>query len=97
MALYLVIERFHNGDPAPIYRRFRERGRLMPEGLQYVASWICTPAHDRCYQVMQTEDRALLEQWMANWNDLMDFEVHPVIASADMVALMAARRGADDR
>jgi hypothetical protein len=90
VALYLVIERFKNGDPVPVYRRFREQGRLMPAGLSYVSSWV-EPTLDRCYQVMETADRALLEQWMANWRDLVDFEVREVITSADAAARMAPR------
>jgi hypothetical protein len=80
---YLLIEEFRNGDPAPIYARLRERGRLMPEGLSYVTSWI-TEDLTRCYQVMETAERALLEQWMAEWADLMEFEVLPVLASAEV-------------
>lgn len=87
---YLVIERFRNGDPVPIYRRLREEGRLMPEGLEYVTSWI-TEDFARCYQVMACPDRALLETWMARWSDLMEFEVHPVLTSAEVQARMAAK------
>ncbi len=79
---YMVIEHFRNGDAAPVYRRFRERGRMAPEGLTYISSWV-TPDLTRCYQIMETEDRALLEQWMANWSDLVEFEVHSVITSRE--------------
>ena len=79
---YMVIEHFRNGDAVPVYQRFRELGRLAPEGLNYIASWV-TPDLTRCYQIMETSDRALLEQWMANWNDLVEFEVHPVITSKE--------------
>jgi hypothetical protein len=82
MALYMIIERFRNGDPAPVYARFRERGRLAPDGLTYVASWVDEPMAV-CYQVMETHDRALLDQWIANWSDLVDFEVVPVITSKE--------------
>lgn len=80
--LYMVIETFRNGDAAPVYRRFREQGRLAPEGLTYVSSWVDEQLK-RCYQVMETHDRALLEEWMARWSDLVDFEVHPVITSKE--------------
>ncbi len=80
--LFMVIERFRNGDPVPVYRRFRERGRLAPDGLKYIASWVDSRM-ERCYQVMETDDTALLDQWMANWSDLVEFEVHPVMTSAD--------------
>ena len=78
---FMVIEHFKNRDAKPVYRRFRDRGRLMPEGLIYVASWVDAD-FSRCFQVMECDDRKLLEQWMANWNDLVDFEVVPVVASA---------------
>jgi hypothetical protein len=86
---FLVIEHFRGGDAAPVYRRFREQGRLAPEGLLYVASWV-TEDLTRCYQVMECDDRALLEQWMARWSDLVDFEVMPVVASAEAAAKVAA-------
>jgi hypothetical protein len=82
MSLYMVIENFKNGDPAPVYGRFRERGRMAPEGLSYVSSWV-TETLGRCYQLMETDDRSLLDQWMANWSDIVDFEVHPVITSEE--------------
>jgi len=88
--LFMVIERFRNGDPIPVYRRFRERGRLAPDGLKYIASWIDSRM-ERCYQVMETDDRALLDQWMANWSDLVEFEVHPVMTSADAADRIAPR------
>jgi hypothetical protein len=78
----MIIERFKHGDPRPVYRRFREQGRMAPEGLNYVASWVERDL-GACYQVMQTADRRLLDQWMANWQDLVEFEVHPVITSAE--------------
>src|SRR5262245_53163814 len=79
---YLVIERFRNGDPEPVYRRFAERGRLAPNGLNYVSSWV-TDDLTRCYQVMETIDRALLDEWMAAWSDLVEFEVLPVLTSRE--------------
>ena len=85
---YLVIEHFRNRDPVPIYQRFRERGRLMPEGLSYVASWILDDL-SRCYQIMETSNRALLEEWMAEWADLMEFEVFTVRSSAEVQARLA--------
>jgi len=89
--LYMVIERFKNGDAAPVYRRFHERGRLAPAGLDYIASWV-TDDLTTCYQVMQTADRALLEEWMANWRDLVDFEVLPVMSSAEAASRAASVR-----
>ncbi|MDP9178887.1 MAG: DUF3303 domain-containing protein [Gemmatimonadota bacterium] len=81
----MVIEHFRNGDATPVYSRFRARGRLMPDGLKYVNSWI-TSDLSRCYQVMECDDRALLDAWMAAWEDLMEFEVHPVITSPEASA-----------
>jgi len=78
--LYMIIETFRNGDARPVYRRFREHGRLAPEGLVYISSWV-TADHLRCFQVMRCDDRALLDAWMSSWIDLVDFEVIPVITS----------------
>jgi hypothetical protein len=80
--LYMIVEHFRNGDPAPVYRRFRERGRMAPDGLTYVSSWVDQDL-SRCYQVMETADRRLLDQWMESWSDLVEFEVHPVITSKE--------------
>ena len=82
MALYMVIERYKNNDPKPVYARFRERGRMAPEGLAYISSWV---THDlaTCYQVMETADRHLLDEWMSRWKDLVDFEVHAVVTSSE--------------
>ena len=78
--LYMVVEHFKNNDAVPIYRRFHARGRLTPDGLVYVSSWIDHKL-ERCYQLMETHDRALLEDWMTKWWDLVDFEVYPVVTS----------------
>lgn len=88
MTLYLVIERFRNGDATSVYRRFRDRGRMAPEGLVYVSSWVDLKL-ERCWQLMETDDRALLDQWMSNWSDLVDFEVHPVMTSKEAAEAVA--------
>ena len=88
--LYMIIETFRGGDPAPVYRRFRERGRLMPEGIDYHGSWV-TDDLRRCFQVMECQDRRLLDEWMANWSDITEFEVVPVVTSAEAAAMMAPR------
>jgi Domain of unknown function (DUF3303) len=88
--LYMIIERFKNRDPVPVYRRFRDRGRMAPEGLTYVSSWV-TEDLDRCYQVMECDDRRILEQWMTRWSDVTDFEVIPVVTSAQAVERIAPR------
>ena len=82
MALYMIVERFRNADPVPVYRRFRGQGRLAPEGLTYVSSWV-TEDLSTCYQVMETSNRALLDDWMARWSDLVEFEVHKVVTSEE--------------
>jgi len=88
--LYMIIERFKNRDPVPVYRRFRDKGRMAPEGLTYVSSWV-TEDMDRCYQVMECDDRRLLEQWMTLWSDVTDFEVIPVVTSAQAVERITPR------
>lgn len=86
----MIVEYFRNGDPAPVYGRFRERGRLAPEGLHYVDSWV-TADLTRCFQIMECDDPALLRQWMARWSDLVDFEVHEVITSGEAAARASGR------
>ena len=80
--LYMIVENFKNRDPVPVYRRFRDHGRLTPEGLLYVSSWVDEKL-ERCFQLMEASEPGLLDEWMANWSDLVDFEVYPVISSAD--------------
>ena len=87
--LFMIVEHFR-GDPAPVYRRFHERGRLVPDGVRYVSSWV-TLDLERCYQVMECDDRRLLDQWIARWADLIDFEVIPVLTSAEAASAIAPR------
>lgn len=86
--LYMVIERFKNREAIPVYRRFREKGRMAPEGLNYMDSWVETN-FDRCFQLMECEDANLLEEWAANWRDLVDFEFVPVRTSRHAAELFA--------
>ena len=88
--LFMIVEHFKEGDPAPVYRRFRDRGRLAPEGLVYHDSWV-TSDLTRCYQVMECDDRAVLDEWMAAWDDLVRFEVVAVITSAAAAESVAER------
>lgn len=90
--LYMVIERFKEGAVPEIYRRLGEKGRLMPDGLEYVSSWI---DHDlkTCWQVMRTEDPALFDRWLDNWKDLFDYEVVPLRTSAEVVQIMSRGGG----
>jgi hypothetical protein len=83
--LFMVLEHFRHPDAAPVYERFRKLGRLAPEGLRYVNSWV-TSDLTGCYQVMECDDRALLDQWIAAWRDIVDFEVFPVITSGEAAA-----------
>ncbi len=80
--LFMVIEYFKNQDALPVYQRFQKRGRLAPDGLTYVSSWV-DEQFQRCFQLMETDDPTLLDEWMANWNDLVEFEVFPVLSSAE--------------
>ena len=88
--VYMVVEHFKNKDAVPVYRRFREHGRMAPDGLRYVSSWV-DETLECCYQLMETDDYGLLEQWMANWRDLVDFEVRPVITSQQAAEKIAPR------
>jgi len=88
--LYMIVEHFKNQDPVPVYRRFRDHGRLAPEAVRYVSSWVDENLA-RCFQLMETEDRKHLDDWLANWNDLVDFEVYPVISSAEAAARVSSR------
>jgi hypothetical protein len=87
--LFMVIERFKNRDAAAVYRRFEERGRMMPDGLTYVGSWI-EASFDRCFQLMECDDARLFQQWIAQWQDLMEFEIVPVVTSKDAKETMSA-------
>jgi len=88
--LYMVIERYLSG-PEPVYERFAARGRMLPEGLAYVDSWVVSDAPmDRCFQLMETGEPALLGVWAERWSDLVSFEIYPVISSAEAAAAASA-------
>ncbi|HEX6184194.1 MAG TPA: DUF3303 family protein [Pyrinomonadaceae bacterium] len=86
--LFMVIERFRDGDAAAVYQRFRERGRMTPEGLRYVESWVET-GFGRCFQLMECDDPALFRQWVECWEDLVEFEVVPVMTSREAADAIA--------
>ncbi len=88
--LFMVIERFRNGDAAAVYRRFRERGRMLPDGLNYVESWTESD-FGRCFQLMECDDPSLFDEWTARWQDLVEFEVTPVLTSQEAAATIAPR------
>ena len=87
--LFMLIERFKDRDPAPIYARLRERGRALPDGLRYVDSWV-ELNFDRCFQVMECDNAELLQRWILEWRDLVEFEVIPVNHSKEVRALFDA-------
>jgi len=84
--LYMVIEHFREGAAPEIYRRFREKGRMMPEGLEYISSWISQDL-TMCWQIMRTENAALLKEWSRCWDDLITFQIVPVVTSAEVQAM----------
>ena len=88
--LYMIVEHFRDGNAVPVYRRFRDQGRLAPDGLRYVGSWV-TDDLRRCFQIMECGDPALLAQWTARWKDLIEFEIIPVVTSAEALAAVGPR------
>jgi hypothetical protein len=88
--LFMVIESFRNQDGKAVYRRFRDRGRQTPEGLTFVASWVAADL-SRCFQLMECEDITLLQRWVAEWADLIDFQIVPVVTGKDTAAALAGQ------
>jgi len=88
--LYMIVETYRPGAAAEIYRRARSQGRMLPPGLEYLASWVDLD-YAKCFQLMRTDERALIDVWMASWSDLVGFEVVAVRTSAEAAAAMAAR------
>jgi hypothetical protein len=86
--LFMVIEHFRNRDAGAVYKRFREHGRMLPEGLEYVESWV-EPNFDRCFQLMECDNPRLFDEWIAQWQDLVEFEVVPVITSKEAAGLIS--------
>ncbi|HEX8267224.1 MAG TPA: DUF3303 family protein [Pyrinomonadaceae bacterium] len=80
--LFMVIEKFKNQDAKAVYKRFQEQGRMMPDGLKYIDSWV-EANFNRCFQLMECDDPVLFQQWIAKWQDLMEFEIVPVVPSAE--------------
>jgi hypothetical protein len=85
--LFMVIEQFRNQDAKAVYHRFREQGRLAPQGLSYVGSWV-EASLGRCFQLMECDDVILLQQWVAQWSDLVSFEIVPVVPGKDTAAAL---------
>ncbi len=88
--LFMVIEKFRNQNAKAAYRRFRDQGRLTPEGLTFVSSWVAADL-GRCFQVMECEDVVLLQRWAAEWSDLVEFEIIPVAAGTETAAALSER------
>ncbi len=85
--LFMIVEHFKNGDAKPTYKRFQEKGRLIPKGLKYVSSWV-DKDFKTCFQLMETNDEKLIDEWISNWNDIVDFEVFPVMNSDEATSIM---------
>ena len=86
---FMVIERFRDGDATPVYERFAAEGRLMPDGIDYVASWVSADL-TTCFQIMQADDAALLQQWVAAWSDIVDFEIIPVVTGTEAASAVSS-------
>jgi hypothetical protein len=86
--LFMVIEHFRPGQVSEIYRRFRDRGRMMPDGLRYISSWVDLN-FERCFQMMEADREALFREWTTNWDDVIDFEIVPVRTSVEAAAAIA--------
>ena len=76
--LFMVIENFRNQDAKSVYRRFRDKSRLTPDGLTFVSSWVEADL-SRCFQLMECADVTLLQRWVVEWSDLVEFEIVPVV------------------
>jgi hypothetical protein len=83
--LYMVIETYMHG-PEPVYARASERGRMLPPGLAHLDSWVDERGLNRCFQLMETEEPSVFDQWIVNWSDLVEFEIVPVVKSRDAAA-----------
>jgi hypothetical protein len=85
--LFMVIETFRNQDAKAVYRRFRDKGRMLPDGVAFVGSWV-TADLGRCFQLMEASDVALLQKWVAEWSDLAAFEIVPVVPGKETAAAL---------
>lgn len=87
--LFMIIERFRDADMVPVYQRVREAGRMLPEGLDYIDSWV-EPNFARCFQLMRCDDLRLIQQWVLGWRGAgVEFEIVPVVPSRDTAAVVA--------
>jgi len=88
--LYMIVETYKNRDPVPVYRRFRDHGRLAPDGVRYVSSWVDDKL-ERCFQLMESDKRELIDEWINRWSDLVDFEVYAVVSSVEAAERVSSR------
>jgi len=86
--LFMVVERFRDGKATEVYRRYQEKGRMLPEGLQYIDSWVEVNS-GRCFQLMECDDADLFDHWVAQWQDLVEFEIIPVVRSTEAAEIIA--------
>ena len=86
----MIVETYKNRDPVPVYRRFRDHGRLAPDGVRYVSSWVDDKL-ERCFQLMESDKRELIDEWITRWKDLVDFEVYAVVSSAEAAERVSSR------
>ena len=91
---FMVIESFRGQDGKAVYRRFRDKGRMMPDGLRFVASWVSADL-GRCFQVMEADDITLFQQWVVQWSDLAAFEIVPVVPGKDTAAALMGHLDSD--
>jgi hypothetical protein len=86
--LFMVIERFRNQDARAVYRRLRDKGRALPEGVTFISSHVSADLA-RCFQLLEASDATLLQRWVADWSELVEFEIVPVAAGGDTAAALA--------
>jgi hypothetical protein len=86
----MVIEKFRNQDAKSVYRRFRDKGRMVPDGITFVSSWVSADL-DRCFQIMECSDITLLQRWVTEWSDLVEFEVVPVSPGKDVATALSGQ------
>jgi hypothetical protein len=87
---YMIVERFKDQDPVFVYRRYRDHGRLAPEGLRYISGWVDEQL-ECCFQLMETPNPKLLDEWISHWSDLVEFDVYPVISSEEAIERLSLR------
>jgi hypothetical protein len=87
---FMVIETFRNQDGRAVYRRFRDKGRMVPDGVTFVSSWVSADL-GRCFQIMECDDVSLLQRWVTEWSDLIAFEIVPVVPGKDTAAALAGQ------